>query len=169
MVVLGSALLSTEVAATSIVGPPPLINLLRNADHVFIGKVVHVEMVDQDGAQILESDARTGPGRQNTLRLHVVRVEDGLLYSRGTEVPPTEIVVPLWPMWHMSLEQKRRSLGTTSIFIVNGPPWALVSPAGCILNPQRRAEVESTLTLLRELLEGVGASLEGPPPPRTTR
>lgn len=168
LVLFGAALIGVEASATTI-AHRGLMHHLRKADFVFVAQVVHVDLVDGQGAQILDPEAGTGPGLRNTLRLHLVRSKDGMIYSRSGEEPPTELIVPLWPMWHMSLEWQQRSIGRTSIFIVTGPPWALVYPGGCILDLERRAHVEETLALLRELLESVGGSLERPLPSRTPR
>ncbi|MFZ6819235.1 hypothetical protein [Undibacterium sp. Ji22W] len=72
------------------------------ADHIFIGSVINVEMIDSEGRQIDDLNVMTGPGSKNLIRLQV-KVEK-VLVSSGKNVPNT-LYIPLDPFLHFSLGQ----------------------------------------------------------------
>jgi hypothetical protein len=76
--------------------------LIKNTDHLIIGRVVGVDMVDANGKEISDLKARTGPGLTNTIRL-IVEVESVVL-SNAKEVPHI-LKVPLDPFMHFNLGQ----------------------------------------------------------------
>jgi hypothetical protein len=45
--------------------------LVKVADHIIGGKIIKVDMIDKDGKDIADEEARTGPGLNNTIRLHL--------------------------------------------------------------------------------------------------
>jgi hypothetical protein len=97
-----------------------LSELVADADHVLIAKVVKVEMVDGDGRKVRDRAARTGPGRDNEIRFHLALQEDGLLKTNKKQVPD-RIVVPLWKMWHYELGEVIDIVeGNTYIFLLKG-------------------------------------------------
>jgi hypothetical protein len=81
-------------------------DLACGADHIFVGRVVGVEMVDGRGRQVRDPDARTGPGLKNTIRLKVEVVE---VIESTLAKPPTHLDVPLDPAMHFSLGQIREA------------------------------------------------------------
>ena len=72
--------------------PATLEDLACGADHVFTARVVEVDMVDGEGKLVTHSDAMTGPGLRNTIRLklEVVKMHD----SDRTRTPKS-IKVPM--------------------------------------------------------------------------
>ena len=90
--------------------------LIKNTDHLIVGRVVGVEMVDVNGKEIFDLKARTGPGLANTIRL-IVEVESVVLNS-AKEVPHL-LKVPLDPAMHFSLGQiKEAHAGAQSSFLL---------------------------------------------------
>ncbi len=76
--------------------------LTSQTDHVLIGRIIGVDMIDGDGKQITDLDARTGPGSKNLIRL-IVKVDE-VIVSNVKNVPDT-LKVPLDPFMHYSLGQ----------------------------------------------------------------
>ena len=76
--------------------------MARQADHILVGRVVGLDMVDGQGKLITDPKARTGPGLENTIRLRV-HVEQ-ILISTSVKVPNV-IPVPLASHLHYTLGQ----------------------------------------------------------------
>jgi hypothetical protein len=76
--------------------------MARGADHILIGRVIGVDMVDAKGAQITNRGERTGPGLSNTLRLRIA--VDEVLVTNSKQVPKV-LAVPLDPFLHYTLGQ----------------------------------------------------------------
>ena len=76
--------------------------LTSQTDHVLIGRIIGVDMIDGDGKQITDLDARTYPGSKNLIRL-IVKVDE-VIVSNVKNVPDT-LKVPLDPFMHHSLGQ----------------------------------------------------------------
>jgi len=101
-------------------------DLLPDADHIFIGHVIKVDMVDRKGHLITDNKARTGPGLKNTIRLHV-KVKK-VLHTTSKETPDI-IIIKLWDMWHYSLGQiKRAAKNERAIYLLKGPNYEIVFP-----------------------------------------
>lgn len=75
-------------------------DLACGADHILVGRVVGVDMVDGMGRAIRDAAARTGPGSKNQIRL-IVSVEE-VIDSTAVEVPKN-LKVPLDPFMHYTL------------------------------------------------------------------
>ena len=45
--------------------------MATSADHILVGRVTGVDMVDGAGKQVQDREARTGPGLRNQIRLRV--------------------------------------------------------------------------------------------------
>jgi hypothetical protein len=56
--------------ATSFV-PKPLEEMVREADHVVVAKIVSVDMVDGRGRPLADRRSRTGPGLANQMRFNL--------------------------------------------------------------------------------------------------
>jgi hypothetical protein len=120
-------LLSTIALATL---PPDVSQekLLANTDHVLIGRLIRIDMVNGDGEEIMDPSARTGPGLRNTIRFHVAI--DEVCISTKKKVPPL-LVVPLDRTMHYSLgqvqEAETRKMGSSLILLLKGskfrPPF----------------------------------------------
>lgn len=94
----------SSVAGASVPLEASLRDLACGADHVFVGRVVGVDMIDSKGRTVRDPEARTGPGLKNTLRLEVEVLER--IDSTEAALPRT-IKVPLDPFMHYSLGQIR--------------------------------------------------------------
>ncbi len=92
------------VALASLPLQMSIIEMATEADHVLIGHVVGVDMVDGDDNPVLDDQARTGPGLRNVIRLHVT-VDETLITT--AERVPKELLLPLDPHMHYSLGQIR--------------------------------------------------------------
>lgn len=123
----------------------PLSALVTESDHVFIGKVEKVQMVDEQGRELLDRKSRTGPGLKNELRLHVVIEKDGVLKTNAKKVP-AKVVIPLWQMWHFSLGQwKDEAEGRVFIFLLKGEDFHPVYPAGFRRELSEKSSIERLL------------------------
>ncbi len=126
-----------------------LTNLVADADHVIIGRITLVDMVDEKGRAITNIEARTGPFLQNTIRFHVRIETNGILVTTAKHVPET-IMISLWSAWHYSLGQIKELEGTESrIFLLKGPEFRFVYPDGFDRPLSERAEIERLLNRIR--------------------
>jgi len=122
-----------------------LSELLADADHVLVGKVVKVDMVDRNGKQLRSREARTGPVLRNQLRLHVEIVKDGILKTNGDK-EIKELIIPLWQAWHYRLGQWRDlAEGKTFIFLLKGKNYQRVYPGLFLRQMSDREEIERLL------------------------
>jgi hypothetical protein len=122
-----------------------LTNLVISADHVVIGKVVSVDMVNDKGQQVNQETARTGPGENNQLRLHIEVVNNGVL-ATTTNYPPKKILIPLWGKWHDTLENCRKETqGKTFIFLLKGTGFDPVYPGLFMRDKAERQAIENIL------------------------
>jgi len=78
--------------------------LARGADHIFVGRIIGVDMVDRNGTQITDPEARTGPGMNTQIRLNIQI--DEVVASKAKPVP-ARLWVPLDGAMHISLGQVR--------------------------------------------------------------
>lgn len=101
-----SLLLLLVLACPAVEASVPLVASLRDlacgADHVFVGRVVGVDMINERGRSVRDHEARTGPGLKNTIRLEVEVMER---IDSTAAVLPSTIKVPLDPFMHFSLGQ----------------------------------------------------------------
>ena len=149
-------LLPGMCGATSVM-PKSLTNLVAEADHVVIGKVTVVDMIDDEGHQVTNLSARTGPDLPNTIRLNVTVQTNGVLFTTATQVPQN-LTIPLWPAWHHTLEQiKGIEEGQTRIFLLKGSSFGFAYVAGCSRELSERPEIER---LLKEIKVQNNAFLE---------
>lgn len=72
------------------------------ADHILVGRIVGVDMIDGQGSTVSDPQARTGPSLDNTIRL-LIQVDE-VLVSNAAKVPDV-IPVPLASHLHYSLGQ----------------------------------------------------------------
>ncbi len=137
-------LMPFTVRATQVTAMP-LSVLVTGSDHVLVGKVEKVEMVDERGHELLDRQARTGPGLKNELRLHVVIEKDGVLKTNLKKVP-AKLVLPLWQMWHFSLGQwKDDGEGKVYIFFLKGQDFLPFSQAEFFHDIRDKQNVERLL------------------------
>jgi hypothetical protein len=76
--------------------------LIKKTDHVLIGRLVGVDMIDGNGKQIYDLKAKTGPKSQNNIRL--IFAIDEVLETNSKSVP-TKLFVPLDSFMHFSFGQ----------------------------------------------------------------
>jgi hypothetical protein len=76
--------------------------MAQQADHILVGRVAGVDMVDGQGRPVKDPEARTGPSLDNTIRL-LIQV-DQVLMSNAAKVPDV-IPVPLASHLHYKLGQ----------------------------------------------------------------
>ena len=122
-----------------------LTNLVSDADHVLVGTVTQVDMIDGKGNQVTNETARTGPGIENMLRLHVSVATNGVMVSSASKAPET-LVIPLWQKWHDTLGNRKKEVqGKTFIFLLKGKDFAPVYQGGFWRNLSDRPEIEAIL------------------------
>lgn len=93
------------IPAIAVAGFPfeaTLEEMAQQADHILVGRIVGVDMVDGQGNPIKDPEARTGPSLDNTIRL-MIQV-DQVLVSNAAKVPDV-IPVPLASHLHYTLGQ----------------------------------------------------------------
>ena len=90
--------------------------LAAKSDHLFVAHVIAVDMIDGKGRQITDTDAMTGPGLKNLIRLKVKI--DQVLVTTAKE-PPKELYIPLDPFMHYRFgEVKKAHTGDESKFLL---------------------------------------------------
>jgi len=150
-------LLAFTAFATS-VPPRSLAQLVADSDHIIIGKITLVDMVDDRGRQVTNLTARTGPGLHNTIRLNATVQTNGVLLTNSKQMPQT-LIMPLWPWWHHTLGQiKDAEEGQTRILLLKGPDFGFAYMNGCSRPLSERSEIE-------ELLKTKGTKPSSPQPP----
>ncbi len=137
-------LLAFTSFATSL-PPRSLAQLVTDYDHVIIGKVTLVDMIDAKGKQITNLTARTGPGLYHTIRLNITVQTNGVLLTNSKHVPPT-LIIPLDSAWHYSLGQiKTAEEGQTRIFLLKGANFDFAYSAGCSRALSDRPQIEDLI------------------------
>lgn len=115
--------------------------MAKEADHVLVGHVVRVDMVDGNGLPVLDDQARTGPGLNNVIRLHVA-VDETLITT--AERIPKRLLVPLDPLMHYSLGQIRsahQNDATLRLLLLKGTDFSTIKPGIFFLPLQEKDEV----------------------------
>lgn len=120
----------------------PLAELVAKSDYIVVGKVVKVDIVDVEGRQVTDPNARTGPGFRNTIRLHVV-VERGSTIKGDRKLIPKKIIVPEYSSLHHRFKtQKDLAEGKVFIFLLKGTDFSPVSVPHSVRPMTERAEIE---------------------------
>ncbi len=102
--------------------------MARKADHVAIGRVVKVDLVDKEGHVTNDPNARTGPCMGNTIRLHVQI--DKVLATTARDFPSL-VMVPLDAIMHYSLGQVQSAHAGPAyktLYLLKGPSFLPVAP-----------------------------------------
>lgn len=76
--------------------------LIEKTDHVLIARVIGVDMIDGDGKQIYDLQAKTGPKSESRIRL--IFAVDEVLETNSKSVPE-KLFVPLDSFMHFTLGQ----------------------------------------------------------------
>ncbi|MFT3806644.1 hypothetical protein [Arenimonas sp.] len=90
-------LLASTAALASLPLQATLEELAKGADHILVGRIVGVDMIDANGRPITDKDRRTGPGLKDRIRLLIV--VDEVLVTNAPSVPK-RLAVPLDPFMH---------------------------------------------------------------------
>ncbi|MDQ1813720.1 hypothetical protein RBA41_10425 [Massilia sp. CCM 9210] len=102
--------------------------MARKADHIAIGRVVKVDLIDKSERVSNDPKARTGPCMGNTIRLHVKI--DKVLATTAKEFPP-QVLVPLDSFMHYSLGQVQSAHegpALPALYLLKGPSFLPVAP-----------------------------------------
>lgn len=129
------------VALASLPLQMSLTAMATEADHVLVGHVVGVDMVDANGGPVVDDQARTGIGSENVIRLHVV-VDKALITT--AERVPRELVIPLDPYMHYSLGQIRavhQNDETPRLLLLKGAGFSSLQPGIFFLPLEEKDEV----------------------------
>ena len=108
--------------------------MAQQADHILLGRVVGVDMVDGRGNPVKNSEAYTGPGIDNTIRLLIA--VDQVLVSNAAKVPEV-IPVPLASHLHYRLGQNQEAHEgdeEVRLVLLKGPDFVGIKP-GVFLRP----------------------------------
>jgi hypothetical protein len=121
-----------------------LTNLVSDADHILIATVEKVD-IDANGNQVTNDSARTRPGSDHHLRLHVRLTSKGVVYSELGKVPET-FMIPLWQKRHAALGNQNKEVeGKTYIFLLKGTDLNPVYHGPFMRKPSERPEIEAIL------------------------
>jgi hypothetical protein len=117
-----------------------LAEMATEADHLLVGRVVGVDMIDGNGRPVLDDQARTGPGLKNVIRLRIA-VDETL--TTMAERVPKELLVSLDPLMHYSLGQIRsahQNDATPRLLLLKGTDFSSLRPGIFFLPLQERDE-----------------------------
>lgn len=115
--------------------------MAEEADHVLVGHVVGVDMVDRNGLPVLDDQARTGPGLNNVIRLHVA-VDETLITT--AERVPKKLLIPLDALMHYSLGQIRsahQNDAALRLLLLKGTDFSTLKPGIFFLPLKEKEEV----------------------------
>lgn len=129
---LAGILFSVVVFASTPI-PTTIQELAKGADHILVGHVVGVDMVDDRGREIEDENGRTGPGLKNTIRLHIA-IDEILVTSSRKKVPKL-LKVPLDPFMHYTLGQIRAAHSRPSkpyLVLLKGSSFLPVVPGALL-------------------------------------
>lgn len=138
--VLGAILALLPI--TAIAGFPfeaTLEEMASSADHILVGRVTGVDMINGSGRHIQDLDARTGPGLENQIRLRIT--VDKVLASNSSE-PPKLLYVPLASHLHYTLGQIRDAHAGHSeprLIFLKGARFEAIEP-GLFMRPLEQQE-----------------------------
>lgn len=120
--------------------------MAASADHLLVGRVTGVDMIDGDGKPVTDKSARTGPGEDNTIRLLIT--VDEVIITNALQVPKV-LPVPLAIHLHYSLAQIQSAHEddtTVYLVILKGSDFSGIKP-GVFLRPL--SDKEKVLGLYR--------------------
>lgn len=140
---LGFFVLCFPALATKI-PEKPLIDMVAESDHVLIGKVNAVDMVDGAGQEVTDLNGRTGPGYANTIRLRVAVHRDGILKTNKADTP-NMLTISLWKGWIDTLGDMQHLKGKEYIFLLRGDDYQMVYPSGSCQELSKLNEIEKMI------------------------
>jgi hypothetical protein len=140
---LGFGLLCSTAFATKI-AEKPLMDMVSESDHVLIGEVKKVEMIDGAGREVTDLNGRTGFGYKNTIRLKVAVQRDGILKTNKADTPDM-LTISLWKGWIDTLGDMEYLKGKEYIFLLRGEDYQIVYPSGFFQELSKRNEIEQMI------------------------
>ncbi len=147
LLLLITIFVTSFVGATS-VSDIELSELVKTSDHIIIGQIIKVDMIDEDGRQITDPEARTGPGGPNEIRLHIEVVENGIVKTTGDK-ELAKLTIPLWKMWHYSLGSWKGVEMETAIFMLKGEKYERAYPGHFLRDESDLPEIKRLLSELK--------------------
>lgn len=108
--------------------------MARSADHMLVGRVSGVDMIDGQGKPVIAESAMTGPDLNNTIRLLIA--VDEVLVTNAPRVPKI-LPVPLANHLHYSLGQIRsahKGDNLKRLVLLKGKDFSGIKP-GVFLRP----------------------------------
>jgi hypothetical protein len=102
--------------------------MATSADHIVVGRVTGVDMVNGSGRQVSDPEAGTGPGLNNQIRLRIT--VDDVLVTTARKVPKV-LHVPLASHLHYSLGQIQAAHAKESeprLILLRGPHFEGIKP-----------------------------------------
>lgn len=101
-----------------------LAELVKKSDHILVGHVYGVDMIDGKGEQITDLNAKTGPGLKNKIRL-LIKVKE--VYTEGSQLVPATLKVPLDSAMHYRFGQVKKasedSFGKDRVILLTGDDY----------------------------------------------
>ena len=140
---LGFFVLCSPAIATKI-AEKPLIDIVAESDHVLIGEVKAVSMVDGAGQEVLDLNGRTGPGYTNLIRLNVAVRRNGILQTNKAGTPQV-LTISLWKGWIATLGSMQYLKGKAYIFLLRGEDYQITYPSGFYQELSKRNEIEKMI------------------------
>jgi hypothetical protein len=142
ILLLGVALwTSAPPAAASMLPIATVEERAAAADHVLVGRVVDVEMINRRGRRVTDPEAMTGPNLSNTIRL-VIEVDEVLVTT--ADAVPRRIAVALPTYMHYRLGQVREAHAgddAPTLVLLRGEGFEAAHEAGFLLDPSLRERV----------------------------
>lgn len=118
--------LTGHIAFATQLDAKPLAELVAMSEHIIVGHVTAVDMIDTNDNPVNDDTAVTGPGSSNTIRLHID--VNSVLKTNASSVPK-HLIISLWRIWNYSLGQvKAGSLGQDEIYLLKGEDFHPVYP-----------------------------------------
>jgi hypothetical protein len=139
-----------------------LTTMAQHADHILIGHTVEVDMMDREGNRLVDPEGMTGPGLNNTIRLHIQ--VDKVLVTNAKTVPKV-LTIPLDPFMHYGLGQVKAAESANRkprLILLRGPAFQPIL-AGVFSRPL--ADKNEALRLHKQLAGTRSAAWPVPDPP----
>ncbi|RYG64817.1 hypothetical protein EON80_18505 [bacterium] len=113
--------------------------MASSADHILVGRVTGVDMINESGRQIQDLEAKTGPGLKNQIRLRIA--VDKVLITNSSNVPKI-LYIPLASHLHYTFGQIRDAHAQDSeprLIFLKGPRFEAIKP-GLFMRPLEQKE-----------------------------
>ena len=108
-------LLTTKAAYSTTYPMISLDSLVEKSNHIFVAKIVRIEVIDRNGKQITAPDASTS---RNTIKYHL-KVDLNNILKTSLDKLPKEITVSNSNKYHGSVSRLQKFIGTARIFLLS--------------------------------------------------